>query len=538
MCLIDTERSACVQPRFRAPRENRGVLISPPAAEAGRLIDEWRSRRDSAGQLVGGKSLSALVAQARGELLAAAGAHTAEYRAAARPGAGPLILTGHQPELFHPGVWMKNHLAVELAAAIEGTAVNLVIDSDLCKAPAVRVPTGTIDSPRVQQVPLDDAGPLVPFEQRAIRDLRVFTDFGEKAEHAISPFVRDPLVAQLWPLACQRARQTGNLGRAIAEARHMLEGAWGWQSLEVPQSRVCSLPSFCWLTAIILDGLPRFATAYNDSIRAYRCVHRIRNRRHPAGDLATDDGWLEAPYWLWTAGKPRRRSAWVRYNGDSIDVSDRQGLQVVLPAMRGADLAPLADALSQLSASGVALRSKALITTLYARLVGGDLFLHGIGGSKYDQVTDSIIENFFGIRPPAYLTATATLHLPIKYPRVSHNDLARLARHARELEFHPEHHLDRSAVDAVDVRETLSEKRRWIETDQTKDNAQERCRAIRAANARLWRWTSPPPDELAEQISKARRQVDAAAVLGSREYAFCLYPRQVLSDFFAGISPL
>ena len=29
-----------------------------------------------------------------------------------------------------------------------------------------------------------------------------------------------------------------------------------------------------------------------------------------------------------------------------------------------------------------------------------DLFIHGIGGAKYDELTDEIIRRFFGIEPP------------------------------------------------------------------------------------------------------------------------------------------
>ena len=67
---------------------------------------------------------------------------------------------------------------------------------------------------------------------------------------------------------------------------------------------------------------------------------------------------------------------------------------------------------------GVRIRSRALVTTLWARLALGDLFIHGIGGAKYDRVTDLLIERFFGLRPPGLLVLSATLHLPIERDRV------------------------------------------------------------------------------------------------------------------------
>ena len=69
--------------------------------------------------------------------------------------------------------------------------------------------------------------------------------------------------------------------------------------------------------------------------------------------------------------------------------------------------------MAELARSGVKIRSRALVTTLWARMVLGDLFIHGIGGGNYDLVTDRIIERFFGRQPPGFMILSATLHLPI-----------------------------------------------------------------------------------------------------------------------------
>src|SRR5438270_9519718 len=84
------------------------------------------------------------------------------------------------------------------------------------------------------------------------------------------------------------------------------------------------------------------------------------------------------------------------------------------------------------------LRPRALITTMYARLVLSDLFIHGIGGAKYDELTDLIIRRFFGIEPPAYVTATATFRLPIERPQVSLDDVRRSEQRIRGVRFRPE----------------------------------------------------------------------------------------------------
>ena len=54
---------------------------------------------------------------------------------------------------------------------------------------------------------------------------------------------------------------------------------------------------------------------------------------------------------------------------------------------------------------------------MYARLFLADLFIHGIGGAKYDELTDELMRRFFKIEPPEFLTLTGTLLLP--FPRAA-----------------------------------------------------------------------------------------------------------------------
>ncbi len=69
--------------------------------------------------------------------------------------AATLIAGGHQPELFHPGVWAKNFALGRVARRCSpetggGTALNLVIDSDLLPGTRVRAPAGTRQAPRIE----------------------------------------------------------------------------------------------------------------------------------------------------------------------------------------------------------------------------------------------------------------------------------------------------------------------------------------------------------------------------------------------------
>ena len=58
--------------------------------------------------------------------------------------------------------------------------------------------------------------------------------------------------------------------------------------------------------------------------------------------------------------------------------------------------------LKDFPARGLRLRTRALTTTLFARLFLADLFVHGIGGAKYDAMTDQICERLFGMKAPSF----------------------------------------------------------------------------------------------------------------------------------------
>lgn len=151
--------------------------------------------------------------------------------------------------------------------------------------------------------------------------------------------------------------------------------------------------------------------------------------------------------------------------------------------------------------------------------------MHGIGGAKYDQVTDALVERFFGLKPPGYMTLTATLRLPIARREGTPDDVRRVESQLRELTYHPERFADR-ANGAV---ETLArQKRQWIDTVPTPQNARLRCRQIRDANEGLQPHVAEPRRRLLLERGHIHDALRGQAILASRECAFCLYPEEPL----------
>ena len=527
---------------LRAPQENRTVLIEPSLARVADHLAENIASGERATYDVQGRSLAALRAAAHADLLSAAESYTRQYRdvPATLPGS-PILIAGHQPEIFHPGVWFKNFALDSLARGHHATAVNLLIDNDAVKKTSLSVPGGSIQEPVVGDVPFDRPTSGLAFEDREILDEPTFLSFGHRAASQIRPLVADPLVEELWPLVIGRSKEVRNLGLCIAQGRHILKGQIGLTTLEIPQSQICQLESFHWMTAHVLAQLPRFRQVYNDAVQTYRRVNHIRSANHPVPDLAEDGDWQEAPFWIWKSGSHQRGRLFVRPSGDELLLRGPGEIELKLPLAADKDAQRAVEVLAELPNRGIKLRTRALTTTLFARLFLGDLFLHGIGGAKYDQVTDRVIQQFFGQRPPQYMVLSATLHLPIVYEPFGAEQLRAVEHTLRNLTYHPETYAVAESPNAAgELAKLIEAKVQWVQTVPTRHNARRRCHEIRHLNESMQPFVEPTRERMLQKREQLARASRINEVLSSREYGFCLYPRKKLEDFmleFFGPSP-
>ncbi|MGD0517592.1 MAG: hypothetical protein ABSA26_08665, partial [Thermoguttaceae bacterium] len=362
--------------RLHAPRENHSAVVHPAWNRVSDLIGENISLQSQSDYDVQGRKLSVIRRQARLELLEAARSWTAAYcNVGPMPDSpsGLIFLGGHQPQIFHPGVWLKNFALGRLAEQHRAIAVNLIVDSDAISSTSLRVPGGSAENPSAAQVAFDRPDPAIPYEERRVEDRALFDSFGRRVRKQLNQLIPHPLMEKFWPLAIGQSKETGRLGAGIARARHLIEAQWGLTTLEIPQSRVCELESFHWFVAHLLVRLDKFSAVYNEAVREYRRLYRIRSASHPVPDLAADGQWLEAPFWIWSKDNPRRKRLFAKHAGNEMLLTDRQDINARLPLSAESDASRAVEQLADLGRRGVKIRSRALITTLWARLALGDL---------------------------------------------------------------------------------------------------------------------------------------------------------------------
>ncbi len=509
--------------KWRAPARDGETLVDPPI---GGLADTIAANRKLAWPMddrLEGISARELRALARRELLEAAWNHSLRYRDVHldRHSTGPLILSGHQPELVHLGVWFKHFVLHEAARRVGGIGIHLSIDNDTAKRTSIMVPTGSLNHPGLTTLAYDRRATGIPYEERKIEDRAAWSSFGHRVERAIEGLVDHPMIREYWPRVLRQS--TERVGEAIATARHQTEEQFGLQTLETPLSSVCRGQAFSWFVAMMLADFESLWSAYNRALREYRVVHRLKSSQHPAPDLQQIDEWWEIPLWIWTADQPIRRRCYVRRVGNDVGLTDRHGLECRIPQGKEIASSAGASALHELTCRGIRLRPRALTTTLYARWIAADLFIHGIGGAAYDEVTHQIARAWWGVPAPTLMVATATFRLPVPIPDVSSEDLRRIDQRLRELEFHPELFL---SADQADADRWVRQKRDWIAQDLPRGQRRERHRRIVEANRKLQPLVASLRGRLLEERERIEQMLRHRQVLASREYAFCLFPER------------
>jgi hypothetical protein len=576
---------------IRAPRGDESFVANPELSRASDSANRNHDLLADAGVEVQGKSLAELRRWARYEVYAAARDYTrcitggcqcqvdADLSipfSANQIDASTIYVGGHQPTLFHPGVWVKNFVVGQLSHGNGAVGLNLVVDSDTMSGTAIRVPHGPIDAPQITSVAFDTARSRQPWEDARILDGEIFASFGRRVAEVLHgksgvqstvppsgqmpPFQSfTPIVDAFWKAAVAHSRRSSSLAECLTAARCRWERSRNIRNLELPVSRVCRLEPFLWFASHLLAHLPRFVSIYNEVLQEYRRTNRVRSRTHPVPDLRETDGWLEAPFRVWREGDLVRQRVFAKQIGGEVQLSDGHAVFAVLPLSVETDAAAAVHELKKLAERGIRFRTRALTTTLFARLCVADLFVHGIGGAKYDQMTDRIISRFFGVTAPEFLTMSATLLLPIaKFP-AHPSDENRLLQQLRELKYNSDRHLSLETL--RQNGELVVEKRKLVDeqnhvhgrrsgagnsalardenfaqennnsANDAKGSGYARFRRLQEINRQLSQLTNGARHHIEEELQATRKQLAANAVWNDREFSFCLFPADQLHRF-------
>jgi hypothetical protein len=357
---------------------------------------------------------------------------------------GLLVLSGHQPVLFHPGLWAKALCATELAARTRGSVLHKITDTDAPGAQDGWIPVRYAVAVREEPVRL--SAPGVPY---AFQDSPRAADVRKLLERVSScgrPFCAEAVTA-FFPGPSLESRPFVDWNDWHEDGLRSLDGVSNASRGYCRASNLWGLPSFRRFLGLWLREADRFGGAFNRALSRYRRERGVTHPLVPAPDLTESGSWRETPFW--TADKGfGRETLWVRTEGKGALL--RSGMAGGEWSWEGSP--------DSLASAPWALWPKALPQTLFARLFLCDFFVHGLGGGAYEPANDCFLEELGEPPPPAYGTVTATLLIdPEAEPR--YRDLLESSRKAvawrRALEKNPEYLLTRRTAWEPDLPESL-----------------------------------------------------------------------------------
>lgn len=407
---------------IHAPRRDGDILVLPSYQELPDLARLNRRRLDSATIAVMKDGLPDVRRWTRTRL--------------GWPVDTPLIATGHQPEWIHAGIWAKHVVADDLARRLDTPrAANLVVDHDVVRNITLGVPRRTTDGWTVEpclRVPFNRG---MRFEQvPAISDRTL--EIARSTVDELLSAAGAPSLMDVFFRAAQGSASTGWVDQ-MTRGRRAVDHRFGIDLVEWRCEQWPLAPFVGW----IMNDARRFAREHNAVLADYRARRHIRGRGRPIADLRLEDDGVELPFWAIRSDGPRARPFLVR-RGPRMSLRDEHGAVIC----SGFD--PPNDISSSLALEASLLPwrlvPRAITLTLWARLFLADLFIHGVGGARYDVITDELIRRWIGFSPPAYACVSATLLLKWDFGTNADEQIPPGGSWARFARFHPERFLDRT----------------------------------------------------------------------------------------------
>lgn len=316
----------------------------------------------------------------------------------------PLLAMGHQTELYHAGVWAKNALADAVARKLGGRAVQFAVDTDEPKHLKLKWPGGA--------VPLTDDETSADWSGRLPAPSPAhLAAVSESVAAAAARWDFRTLLPEFLSSMRRLSPESPGLSAALTGAMHELDASLGLRHDAMLFSPLCAAEGYLLFAHHILSRADVFATDYNASLADYRRENRIRTPGRPMPDLKVSSEECEVPFWLDSLSTGTRTRASVSRRADQYVLRAPTGSELRLRPEAAAPTAAAA-LTSWLRENHLRLAPRALTLTTFLRLLVVDQFIHGIGGGRYDQVTDRLLARHFGLEPPRFAVTTATLYFP------------------------------------------------------------------------------------------------------------------------------
>ncbi|MDG2055314.1 MAG: hypothetical protein P8J86_11480 [Phycisphaerales bacterium] len=288
------------------------------------------------------------------------------------PLAQPIVMTGHQPTMHHPGILVKYIALAEQMRAKQAVGVELVIDHHVGPAGVVPIPKVVEGDDVVgdglirHYLPLLSLDSTVPLCWQSAQQPKPLDTADCLATEGVANGLQ--LMHELLGNHLDATDAAGQLAMMTSKLR----SPWVKPVQVVRASNLLNTPIGRRLVALMYENPRSCVEAYNKAVQAWP-DSKMRL-------LKVDASQIELP--LWKRDQSGQRIAVkIPITGESIPELD-------------------------------ALLPRALVITAISRIALADLFIHGQSGAIYDKVMEQWMNQWLGIRPAGAVAISCTLTLP------------------------------------------------------------------------------------------------------------------------------
>ena len=538
---------------FTTPKQNKEIFIDPAHEDIPRLIDINKERFQSYNFDINNIPFSQFREQVRSDTLKKAGKYTekicslctklnitgTENLSNINDPYTPekeIIQTGHSPTLAHPGVMIKHTLVNSIAKKVNAVGINMVVDNDASNDNCLNIPDINVPDSSVEKIEYIPGLRNLAFEEIRYADSTQLPAFKENVLKSLHNPDMLKTLEDFMNVVIKLSGETLQFSDLFTFARHAFATRFGIRNLEVPVSLISETDPFLNFFLHITANVKCFVDIYNAKLREYRKLKKISSKANPLPDLMEKGFVIEMPFWMWKRDEPRK-SLFASISNDSriSIICDDQIIEHFDfgEKNRSTDNLKNLERLKALISRGIKIRPKAIANTMYSRMFFSDLFIHGIGGAKYDLITDEIIREFFGVEPPSYAVISATLHLPYKPFDTSKEDIISLKHAIKDMGYNPERYASEEIMEDAEMRTMVSEKKDLIgkESHDSKEKHLAFDR-IKQLNSLMKDKISPLIKEKEKKMEDLENKLIFNSFVTNRDYPFCLYPELMLRELF------
>jgi len=398
------------------------------------------------------------------------------------------ISSGHQVYIFHPGIWAK---IIFLNFFKDFEKIFITNDSDTKSGIFIDIPVFKNKWKKIREYIYFNS------EEKAFEeyDLKKFEEgifYFSKNFKEIKEFLKKDIREKI-EIFIEKLKEEKNPVLSLINVRRFFEKEKEYEEIKV--SEFSKDENFLKFFLYFFYEIERIFEIYNESLKEFRILKDIKREGEPFPFLSKYENFYEIPFWIIKDGRKR-----IFRENKNLYVENEKILELNFDFERDIEII-----------KNLNIRPRAFTLSVYQRVFLSDLFIHGYGGKKYDELTEIIFEKIFDLKMPECVLLTGTFYIFDGNPSNISEKILELKEKEKNLLNSPEKFID---------DEIVREKIKIVEEMKNNKNKKEFYEKIKEINKKIKEKKEEILKSIKEEIRKLEEKEEEEKVKYFREYPY------------------